>query len=71
MTKTFEMPDYSRTQIGCFKVGHKVVRGNGRKIMTITRFEVWKNGSVFARLNKGVTYRLDEISLAGPNSTLR
>jgi hypothetical protein len=54
-------------KVGCFRVGLKVYRGNGRKMMTITALQSINNGPVRATLNKGVSYRLEKLSLAGPN----
>lgn len=66
------MEKVQHQKIGCFKIGHKVYRGNGRKAMTITELFTWKSGPLanrsYARLGKGgVAYELRMISLAGPN----
>jgi hypothetical protein len=53
-------------QAGCFKIGSKVYRGNGSKVLTITA--MYREGlRTFAKLNAGCFYRLQELSLAGPN----
>lgn len=54
-------------QVGCFKVGSKVVRGAGKKVLTISAIASVNGGEARAKLNEGVWYRLNEISLAGPN----
>lgn len=68
MTKTalrFEVREFA--QVGCFKIGSKVVRGNGTKVLTITAIRSINGGEPRAKLNGGVFYSLSEISLAGPN----
>lgn len=58
------------TKIGCFKVGSKVVRGAGRKVLTITALRTGEGrnlGQVFAKLGRGCWYDIRELSLAGPN----
>jgi hypothetical protein len=54
-------------QIGCFKVGSKVVRGNGRKVLTVTALRSQQHGRALAKLNAGAWYDLRDILLAGPN----
>ena len=53
-----------------FKVGSKVVRGAGRKVLTITALRTGEGrnlGQVFAKLGRGCWYDIRELSLAGPN----
>ena len=62
-----EMPRTDITQVGCFKIGSKVVRGNGKLVMMITEFQQFKGRNVCAKLNNGGFYNIKNLSLAGPN----
>ena len=53
--------------VGCFRLGSKVFRGNGKKALTITGLVSINGGEVRAKLNQGVWYPLADLTLAGPN----
>jgi|GEM_PF-3321354 hypothetical protein len=53
--------------VGCFRLGSKVFRGNGKKELTITGLQSVGGGEVRAKLNRGVWYPLTDLTLAGPN----
>lgn len=58
--------DQSLTQVGCFKIGHKVFRGNGNKALTIVAFSRRMN-TVMAEMKNGTCYDIRNLYLAGPN----
>lgn len=54
-------------RIGCFRVGHKVFVGAGKKPRTITELFVTRDGAARARFGRSVPYDLRDLTLAGPN----
>ncbi|CAB4139177.1 hypothetical protein UFOVP345_24 [uncultured Caudovirales phage] len=56
------------TAVGCFRVGSKVYRGNGTKVLTITAIESWNGKDARAKLNQGVWYPLKDLVLAIPGT---
>ena len=54
-------------RIGCFRVGHKVFVGKGKKPRTITELYVSRDGEARARFGRSVPHALRDLTLAGPN----